>query len=706
MKRLLTLLLIMTALTSCNQKQDKTPLIGKKNISVLDGIFTPELMHSLGKISDPQVSPDGTKILYGVSYTSIEQNKSNRELFTMNIDGSDNKQITFTPKSESNARWIDGGAKIAYLHSGQLWIMNSDGSSPKKVSNIENGISEFKFSPDETKVLYVADFKVNKVPTDVYPDLEKASVRTIDGMMYRHWDHFVKTVPHSYIAPFNGHLGACTDILNGEPFELPAVPFSGIEQLDWSPDGQYIVYSCRKLAGRDYAFSTNSDIYLYNVETKACENLSEGMMGYDTDPVFSPDGKYVAWLSMERDGYEADKVRLFVIDLENRERRELTETHEFKYNVESPVWKPDSQGLYFSSLVEGLKEIWQIDLNGLCSRVTPEREMYDFGAAGPVISTAADGSKKVDRIITTNTCMMRPAEIVSISTDNGAWTQLTFENKDILDQIDESRVEERWIPTTDGKKMLTWVVYPPHFDPAKVYPSILLCLGGPQGTLSQGWSYRWNYKLMASQGYIVVLPNRRGTTAFGQEWCEQISGDYIGQNMKDYFSAADALKAEPYVGKMAAVGASYGGYSVYYLAGIHQGRFSAFIAHAGIFNQEQMFMDTEEMWFPNWDNGGIAQPNVPMSGAPWSSNPVAKRHYDNSPHKLIKNWDTPILITHGELDYRVPVDQGMAAFNAAQMMGVPSKMLLFPDENHWILKPQNSIFWNREFFAWLNKYTK
>ncbi|MFA7034661.1 MAG: prolyl oligopeptidase family serine peptidase, partial [Bacteroidales bacterium] len=267
-------------------------------------------------------------------------------------------------------------------------------------------------------------------------------------------------------------------------------------------------------------------------------------------------------------------------------------------------------------------------------------------------------------------------------------------------------VEERWIPTTDGKKMLTWVVYPPHFDPAKVYPSILLCLGGPQGTLSQGWSYRWNYKLMASQGYIVVLPNRRGTTAFGQEWCEQISGDYIGQNMKDYFSAADALKAEPYVGKMAAVGASYGGYSVYYLAGIHQGRFSAFIAHAGIFNQEQMFMDTEEMWFPNWDNGGIAQPNVPMSGAPWSSNPVAKRHYDNSPHKLIKNWDTPILITHGELDYRVPVDQGMAAFNAAQMMGVPSKMLLFPDENHWILKPQNSIFWNREFFAWLNKYTK
>jgi dipeptidyl aminopeptidase/acylaminoacyl peptidase len=524
-------------------------------------------------------------------------------------------------------------------------------------------------------------------------------------MMYRHWDHFVETIPHTYLADFDGNkLGEGVDLLAGEPYELPTEPFSGIEQLDFSPDGNRIVYSCRKKTGREYAFSTNTDIYLLNLLSNVCTNISEGMMGYDTDPVFSPDGSTIAWISMERDGYEADKTRLFVFDVNSGERRELSTS--FKYNIESPVWMPDSKGLYFTSLVEGLKEIWKTDLEGNMARVTPEREWYDFGAPSLLTLTAEDGTVAVERLITTNICMLRPAEIVSINPQDGSWEQLTFENKDIFDQLDEVTVEERWIRTSDNKRMLTWVLYPPKFDKTKVYPSILLCLGGPQGTLSQGWSYRWNYRLMASQGYIVVLPNRRGTTAFGQEWCEQISGDYIGQNMRDYFAAADALKAEPYVGKMAAVGASYGGYSVFYLAGIHQKRFDAFIAHAGIFNVEHMYMSTEEMWFPDWDNGGIAQPGKYMAGSPWSNNPVARRHYANSPHKLVEKWDTPILVTHGELDYRVPVDQGMAAFNAAQMMGVPSRMILFPDENHWILKPQNSIHWNREFFGWLEAYLK
>jgi dipeptidyl aminopeptidase/acylaminoacyl peptidase len=515
----------------------------------------------------------------------------------------------------------------------------------------------------------------------------------------------VESISHTYLADFDGSkLGEGVDLLDGEPYELPAEPFSGIEQINFSPNGDRIVYSCRKKTGREYAFSTNSDIYLLNLSDNLCINISEGMMGYDTDPVFSPDGGSIAWLSMERDGYEADKIRLFVYDIASGERRELSSS--FKYNIENPVWMPDSKGLYFTSLVEGLQEIWKTDLESNMARVTPEREWFNFGAPSLLTSTAEDGSVNVERLITTNLCMLRPAEIVSINPLDGGWEQLTFENKEILDQLDEVTIEERWITTSDNKKMLTWVLYPPKFDKSKVYPSILLCLGGPQGTLSQGWSYRWNYRLMASQGYIVVLPNRRGTTAFGQEWCEQISGDYIGQNMRDYFAAADALKAEPYVGKMAAVGASYGGYSVFYLAGIHQKRFDAFIAHAGIFNVEHMYMTTEEMWFPDWDNGGIAQPGKYMSGSPWSNNPVARRHYANSPHKLVEKWDTPILITHGELDYRVPVDQGMAAFNAAQMMGVPSRMILFPDENHWILKPQNSIHWNREFFGWLDTYLK
>ena len=686
----------MAAVVSCSapDKQQGEP-IEKPQLTITDGHFTPEIMHQMGKVSDPQVSPDGTKILYGVSYTSIGQNRSNRQLYVMDIDGQNVRQLTHGAKSASCGRWFDGGRKIAFLEGGQIVVMNADGSGRKTVSSVEGGISEFKIHPMGDYIMYSSSFKVAKKPADIYPDLEKSTARTIEGLMYRHWDHFVEEIPHTWIAPFDGSsLGEARDILEGLPYELPTEPFSGLEQLDFAPDSHQLAYSCRKLTGRDYAFSTNTDIYIYNMENGCEFNLTQGMMGYDTEPVWSPDGTTVAWLSMERGGYEADKSRLFIAQIVSGERIELSRN--FKYNVGSPVWSPDGTEIYFSSEVEGVKEIWKTDLEGNFTRVSQEHIWFDFG------TPAFAG----DKLITTNTSMMRPAEIVSISLQDGTWEPLTHENDAILDALATPTVEERWIETTDGKEMLTWVIYPPEFDPAKVYPSILMCLGGPQGTISQGWSTRWNYRLMAQQGYIVVLPNRRGTTAFGQEWCEQISGDYIGQNMKDYFSAADALKAEPYVGKMAAVGASYGGYSVYYLAGIHQKRFSAFIAHAGIFNEESMYMTTEEMWFADWDNGGCKQPGVYMAGSPWSDNPTAKRHYDNSPHKLIRNWDTPILITHGEMDYRVPVEQGMSAFNAAQMMGVPSKMVLFPDENHWILKPQNSIHWNREFFAWLDKYVK
>ncbi len=663
--------------------------------------YTPEVMRLMGKASDPQPSPDGTKILYGVSYTSIEQNRECRQLFVMNADGSDPVQITKSDASISNARWIGGGKQIAYLCRGQMYVCGSDGKGAQKVSKVERGISEFKFSPDESKVLYISQFKNYTAPTDRHPDLKKANVRTIDNLMYRHWDHFVEYIPHTYVASFKkGKLGKGTDILDGAPFELPTEPFGGMEQLSWSPDGKYVAYSCRKLTGREYAFSTNTDIYLYDVKKKSCDNLTEGMPGYDTNPVFSPDGKYIAWLSMERAGYEADRVRLFVIDLESRTKRELTVG--FDYNADAPAWSPDCGSIYFSSVVEGLGQIWKADLaTGALRRITPEHEWVDF--AGPVFSRDEFGN---DVIITTNASMMRPAEIVAVYPSDGSWHQLTRENDAILSQLEEIKMEERWIETTDGGNMLTWVLYPPKFNPDKVYPSILVCLGGPQSCFSQEWSTRWNYRLMASQGYIVILPNRHGTTGFGQAWCEQISGDYIGQNMRDYLTAADTLKAEPYVGKMAAIGASYGGYSVYNLAGIHQKRFSAFIAHCGIFDEGHMFMETEEMWFPNWDNGGVADPSTPQSGAPWSDNPVARQLYDNSPHTKIRNWDTPIMVIHGEKDYRVPYDQGMAAFNAAQMMGVESKMLLFPDENHWVLQPQNCIYWHREVFDWLDRWCK
>ncbi|MFB0973053.1 MAG: prolyl oligopeptidase family serine peptidase, partial [Bacteroidales bacterium] len=360
----------------------------------------------------------------------------------------------------------------------------------------------------------------------------------------------------------------------------------------------------------------------------------------------------------------------------------------FDRNVEAPCWSADSKLIYFGAVYNETKALFSVDMEGNVMRITKEGDWHDFDAPSLLGSS---------QLVCTNTSMMRPQEVVAVNIADGSWKQLTTENDHILKQIPESRMEARYVKTTDNKKMLTWIIYPPQFDSTKKYPAIEILLGGPQGPISQDWSYRWNYKMMASKGYIVVLPNRRGTTGFGQEWCEEISKDYGGQNIRDYFSAADDMLKEPYCGKMAAAGASYGGYSVYYVAGHHKGRYSALIAHAGIFDETSEYYETEEFWFPNWDNGG----------APWDENQYAKRHYaEFSPDKYIKNWNTPILITAGMMDYRIPYTQAMAAFNSAQLMGVPSKLVLFPDENHWILKPQNSIQWNREFFAWLEKYLK
>lgn len=678
-------------MTSCISapKEQPASIIEKENLVVENGQFTPELLLQLGRVSDPQLAPDGSKILYGVTYTSIKENRSVRQLYVVNTDGSDNRAITHFSKSASNARWYGDGSKILFIQGGQIYQMNSDGSAIRQVSDIPGGISEFKLSPDQTKVMYVSNVKYATKPTDLYPDLDKSSGREINDLMYRHWDCFVEEIPHTFVSDVvaaNGNLSVKPgkDIIEGTMYELPTLPLSGIEQLSWSPDGKYIAYACRKVTGKEYAFSTDTDIYLYDVENGTCEDLTDGMNGYDTDPVFSPDGKYIAWISMERAGFEADKQRLFIIDVATRVKKELSVN--YKYNVTNPVWKSTSDGIYFCSLVNALQGIFVSDLTGNITRITPDDCWYDFEG---VIELG-------EKLLTCNHSMSRPNEIVEISLADGSFKQITHENDDILAQLKQETYEQRWITTTDGKKMHTWVVFPPDFDPAKQYPAMLFCTGGPQGTLSQGWSTRWSYKLMAANGYIVVLPNRRGTTAFGQEWCDQISGDYPGQNMKDYMAAAKNIKAEPYVGKIGASGASYGGYSIYNLAGTHEGFFDAFLSHAGIFNQEQMYMMTEELWFPTWDNGG----------APWDNNPVAKRHYAESPHKKVTKWDTPIMVTHGEMDYRVPVEQGMAAFNAAQMMGVPSRMLLFPEENHWILRPQNAVHWQRSFFDWFDKWLK
>ena len=725
--------------------------IAKSEIIVEDGKMTPEVLLAFGRLSDPQVSPDGKKILYGVSYTSVKDNRSVRNLFICNLDGSDNQQLTTSGKSIGNARWSADGKHIAFTMGGQIWTADIRCSRGKwalknahQISNVPNGVGEFKLSPDQTKVMYISYVKSHvDSPSDCYADLDKATAYTTDDLMYRHWDHTVMEIPHTFVSEFSFAMEAnaitpetSTDLLAEEAglYELPTEPFGGLEQLDWSPDGRYIAYSCRKLEGKKYAFSTDTEIYIYNVETGECSQIEMGG-GYDTDPVWSPDGTKLCWISMERDGYEADKQRLLVatLDWSNGTMPDVTDirdvTAEFKYNAAGPVWSADSKKIYFSSLAEGIQgifaavhgaETWLID------RITDEDRWNDFGS--PFHIEEEEGAVT---LYTTWCSMDFPTELVAVrhSEAGNEYVPVTDENGHILSQLSEHKTEARYVKTVDGKDMLTWVLFPPQFDETKEYPAITICLGGPQGTLSQGWSYRWNYRLMASQGYVVVLPNRRGTTAFGQEWTEQISGDYPGLNMQDYLVAARSVKAEPYVGKMAACGASYGGYSVYYLCGTHGDVFDAFIAHAGIFNEEHMYMTTEEMWFPNFDNGGLHEAEIDprvgteegpvgpagdgltfggikQGGSPWSTEPKAVRHYELSPHKLVTKWHTPLMVIHGGMDYRVPVDQGMAAYNCAQMMGVPSRLLIFPDENHWILKPQNAMMWHREYFRWLDQWCK
>ncbi|MGL4411981.1 MAG: alpha/beta fold hydrolase [Bacteroidales bacterium] len=687
----MTTLLTLGACSNSGDNKTIGKMIEKEQIVVANGIMTPEVLNSFGRVSDVQLSPDGERILYGVSYVSIPENSSNRELFTMKIDGSDKRQITKSANSESQARWIEGGKRIVFISSEggsrQLWAMNSDGSSRIKISDEEGGVNGFIFSPDEKQVILIKEVKFGERVVDKYPDLPKANAQLHSDVMYKHWDEWVETIPHPFIAKFDGNsITDAKDILEGQPFECPTKPHGGIEQLSWSPDGKRVAYSCRKKVGLAYSLSTNTDIYVYNLETNKTINISEGMMGYDTEPKFSPDGNQIAWLSMERDGYESDLKRLFVMNLSDGSKRNVLPNHD--YNIDAFEWSKDSKEMALISCKHAKTHIWHLTLENSSLRQVTEGD-FDYESV----------TMAKDRWVAVRHSLSQPNEIYSINPQTGEAKELSFENVDLLKQINMGRVEERWIETTDKKQMLTWVVYPPNFDPTKRYPAILYCQGGPQNTVSQFFSYRWNLQLMAANGYIVVAPNRRGVPGFGQEWNEQISGDYGGQNMKDYLSAIDAVAAEPYVdnSRLGAVGASYGGFSVYWLAGNHDKRFKAFISHAGIFNLEAQYLETEELWFANWD----------MGGSYWDKdNAVAQRTYANSPHRFVDKWDTPILCIHGELDYRILASQGMMAFNAAKLRGIPAEMLIFPKENHWIIEPQNSILWQRTFFGWLDKWLK
>lgn len=680
---------LMMAVAGCTSA-DEERIIDKPDFKSEDGIFSIEALEALGRVSAPVLSPDKTKLLYGISYESVEENKSNTDLYVMNVDGSDIHRITKTAKSEQNAVWINGGKQIAFIYpdgeTSQLWIMNADGSDRKVVSKSDKSINGFILSPDEKHILFISNVKYGKTPLDIFPDLPKATGRVVDDLMYKHWDEWVTEIPHPFLADFDGtHITNVVDLIEGEPYEAPMKPFGGIESLAWSPDSKQIIYVSRKKTGMDYSLSTNSDLYLYDLEAKTTTNITDGMMGYDTQPCFSPDGKYVAWLSMERDGYESDKNRIFIMNRETGEKTDLTADWDF--SVDAIAWNVDSRSIYFTAAHLGVIPVFNVNIDTKEIRTVADGT-FDYQSVVPVDETS---------FLVMRHSMLAPNEIFAVN--NGEITQLTNVNKEIFDQLTMPTVEKRLVPTTDGKEMTTWVIYPPHFDKNKKYPVILYCQGGPQQAVSQFWSYRWNFALMASNGYIIIAPNRRGLPGFGTEWNEQISGDYGGQNMKDYLSAVDYMKQEPYIDAehIGATGASYGGFSVYWLAGNHDNRFACLLAHAGIFNTEAQYLETEEMWFANWDLGG----------AFWDkNNAVAQRTFSESPHRYVEKWTAPIMITHGEYDYRILASQGMQAFNAAKLRGIPAEMVIFPDENHWILKPQNAIMWQRLFFRWFDRWLK
>ncbi len=690
MNKLLLAATMAASITTALGNNVDNPIIERPDFHSKTGIFDIEALQALGRVTNPVVSPDGKKILFGISYESVAQNRSNNELHVMNIDGSGLTRLTVTPNSESNAVWINNGKNIAFIYKGadapQLWIMDSDGSNRHQLTEIENGIEGFLISPDEKKIMIISKVKFGRTPQDVYPDLDKANAFIVDDLMYKHWDQWVTEIPHPFIADFNMEkIEGIRDIMIGEPFEAPMLPFGGSESFAWSPDSKNLVYVSRKKVGMEYSLSTDSNLYLYNLDNNSTTLLTEGMYGYDTAPAFSPDGKTLAWLSMEHDGYESDKNRIFIMNMATGEKTDLTT--DWDYTANAIAWNVDGKSIYFIAPYQGVTPIFSIDVNSKEVKVVSE-DVCDYAALCPVDKNT---------IVTLRHSMLYPDEIFKIT--KGKVEQLSFVNKPILDQLTLPTVTKKKFFTTDNKLMTTWVIYPPEFDETAKYPAILYCQGGPQQAVSQFWSYRWNFMLMASNGYVIIAPNRRGLPGFGTEWNAQISKDYPGQNMRDYFTAVDEMKKAPYIDskRIGAVGASYGGFSVYWLAGHHENRFACLIAHAGIFNMEAQYLETEEMWFANWD----------MGGAPWEKdNKVAQRTFKESPHNFVDQWNTPILVTHGELDYRILASQGMMAFNAARLRGVPAEMVIFPDENHWILKPQNAILWQRVFFRWLDRWLK
>lgn len=669
-----------------------------------EGVFTPEVMWKMGRVGGSQLSPDGQTVVFTVTYYDMSENSGKTGLYVMPYAGGDVYMLAGNEHNNFDPNWNADGSAIYFLSDrtgdAQVWSIKPDGTELKQISDVKDGIEGYGIAAAGNRAFYAArTHVVDRLSADMYPDMDKSKAFIYNDLMARHWDYWDNGhYMHIFVSDIeDGKFGAGEDIMPEEPWDAPMAPYFDMGEIAWNHAGTQLAYTCKKLKGLQYAVSTDSDIYLYDVASKTTKNINKAnrpenplskvgdiMPGYDRYPVFSPDDTKIAFRSMARPGNESDIERLFIYTIDGGDMRNLTEG--FEHSAENVLWV-DNSNIMFIAGIQGTIQICSVDLSDSPVVITRSSGDHD------VVHMSIGGGNCLAEV----TRISQASELFSFNNDQ--LTQISFVNKEIYDNVRMGDVQKRWITTTDGKQMLTWVILPPNFDANAKYPALLYCQGGPQSIVSQFWSYRWNFQLMASQGYVVVAPNRRGVPSFGQAWLDQISGDYYGQNIRDYLSAIDSVSAESWVDndRLGCVGASYGGYSAFFLAGNHNKRFKAFIAHCGIFNFESMYGSTEELFFINNDYGGPY----------WDkANAVAQASYANSPHKFVSNWDTPILIITGLRDFRIPYTQSLEAFTAARVRGIPARLVAFENEAHQVFKPQNSIVWNREFFGWLDMYLK
>ncbi|MFH0946262.1 MAG: S9 family peptidase [Planctomycetota bacterium] len=650
--------------------------------------ITPEMLFDLGRVGAPVISPDGKWLVHAVTRYDLEEDRGNSDLWLLSLEDGKSRQLTTDPKSDSSPLFAPDGSSIAFLSSrsgqSQVHLIDPFGGEARAVTSVKEGVANFHWSPDGRSLSFTSAVKLDPELTEQYPDLKKANTRIIDSLLYRHWNVWSDGT-YSHLFTMRLDDKAPHDLMGKEKVDTPLVPFGGAEQIAWSPDGQEICYTAKRVEHPEA--STDSDLYLIPATGGEPKCITDGMDGFDRNPLYSPDGRWIAFHSMKRATFEADRERLMLYDRESEETRDLTDRVE--HWVGDMVWTPDSSSLYFCSPVTGTEQIFRVDLEGNVHQLTHGR--HDL--AGLAISP--DGKS----LFAQQSTMERPPELVRVSASNGEIEILTHVNDEIFKKLAMPTVRERWVKTADDRDMHCWVIYPPDFDPKRRYPLITYLQGGPQAPITQRFSYRWNFHLMAAREYIVIAPSRRGMPGFGQEWNDAISKDWGGRAMQDYLDATDSMFVEPYVDRehAAAIGASFGGYSVYWMMGHNQKhRFACMVAHAGLFNLESWSTSTGELWFANWD-----------LGPPFWTGPEAQASFDrDSPHRFVAEWDTPLLVIHGEKDFRVPVAEAMQAFTAAQVKGVPSRFLYFPEEGHWVLGPQNGVLWHRVFFDWLDRFCK